>query len=88
MQQTPFCYLEERRCIPALYYPFTGPERESFLKTALFLWDSVAFIVPHHGFRPHGKSREENEARDLLATTYVPTDQDKRALHEELEDFC
>ena len=46
----------------ALYYPFTGPERESFLKTALFLWDKVDFIVPYAEFRPYGNTRDSEEA--------------------------
>ncbi len=72
----------------ALYYPFTGPERESFLKTALFLWDSVDFIVPFRGFRPRGKTEEENEALEIVGRSYVPTEQDKRNAHDELSNLC
>lgn len=72
----------------ALYYPFTGPERESFLKTALFLWDSVDFIVPYDGFRPHGKTEEEDEALEVIGRSYVPTNKDKRNAHHELSNLC
>jgi len=72
----------------ALYYPFTGPERESFLKTALFLWDTVDFIVPYHGFNPHGKSKEEDEALEIIGRAYVPTENDKRNAHDELDKLC
>ena len=72
----------------ALYYPFTGPERESFLKTALFLWDSVDFIVPFRGFRPHGKTKEEVEALEIVGRSYVPTKKDKRNAHDELTNLC
>lgn len=72
----------------ALYYPFTGPERESFLKTALFLWDSVDFIVPFPDFRLHGKTKEEDEALEIVGKNYVPTEKDKRNAHDELSNLC
>ena len=72
----------------ALYYPFTGPEDDSFLKTALFLWDSVDFIVPYSDFRPYGKSPEADEALEIIGRNYVPTEEDKRNAHEELSDLC
>ena len=72
----------------ALYYPFTAPESPSFLKTALFLWDTVDFIVPFKEFRPHGRNRSEDAALELIAKPYVPTKSDQRAAHEELEVVC
>lgn len=72
----------------ALYYPFTRPNRESFLKTALFLWDSVDFIVPFTEFRPHGNSKEEEAALELIGRSYVPTNKDKKDAHKELEKIC
>ena len=72
----------------ALYYPFTRPKSELFLKTALFLWDSVDFIVPFDGFKPRGKSDEEIEALEIIGRPYVPTEKDKRNAHEELEKIC
>ena len=72
----------------ALYYPFTGPERESFLKTALFLWDNVDFIVPYAEFRPHGNTRDSEEALEIIGRNYVPTEEDKKSAHEELTDLC
>lgn len=72
----------------ALYYPFTAPERESFVKTSLFLWDTVDFIVPWHDFMPRGSSPDEAEALELIARPYVPTDSDKRNAHEEFEKIC
>lgn len=72
----------------ALYYPFTGPESESFLKTALFLWDSVDFIVPHHEFHPYGKSADEQKALEIIGQNYVPTAQDQKNAHEELAKLC
>lgn len=72
----------------ALYYPFTGPERESFVKTSLFLWDTVDFIVPFHDFMPRGRSRDETEALEIIARPYVPTNADKKNAHEEFEKIC
>ncbi len=72
----------------ALYYPFTGPEQESFLKTALFMWDNVDFIVPYDGFRPSGNTRDSEEALEIIGRSYVPTDDDRKNTHEELKDFC
>lgn len=72
----------------ALYYPFTGPERESFMKTALFLWDTVDFIVPHADFYPFGRSRDTEEALEIIGRNYVPTEEDKKNAHEELKDIC
>lgn len=72
----------------ALYYPFTHPEHEAFLKTALFLWDSVDFIVPYDGFRPSGKTEQEDEALEIVGRSYVPTEKDKRATHDELTNLC
>jgi len=72
----------------ALYYPFTDPKKESFLKTSLFLWDSVDFIVPYAEFQPYGNTRDSEEALELIGKNYVPTEEDKRKVHEELKDIC
>ena len=72
----------------ALYYPFTGPEHESFLKTALFLWDTVDFIVPYQEFHPYGKTRDSEEALEIIGRNYIPTEEDKKNAHEELKDLC
>ena len=72
----------------ALYYPFTDPKRESFLKTALFLWDNVHFIVPYRDFRPHGNTDASTEALEIIGRNYVPTEKDQKNAHEELEDLC
>ena len=72
----------------ALYFPFTKPESRSFLKTALFLWDSVDFIVPYRDFRPYVETKEEAEAIEIVGRNYVPTEKDKLAVHEELTDIC
>jgi hypothetical protein len=72
----------------ALYYPFTGPKRELFLKTSLFLWDTLDFIVPWKEFRPYTEIPHGNEALEIVGQSYVPTVEDKKRLHEELVDVC
>ena len=72
----------------ALYYPFTSPNQRGFLKTALFLWDSVDFIVPYREFRPYGRSKEEQAALEIIGRPYVPTPSDRRNAHDELERLC
>lgn len=72
----------------ALYYPFTGPKTEQFLKTSMFLWDKVDFIVPFKDFHPHSDIPLGKEAMEIIAQDYVPTDEDKERLHEELLDVC
>ena len=71
----------------SLYYPFTQPSR-GYLKTALFLWDTMDVIVPYKGFSLQGRTNEETEAIQIVGRTYVPTDQNKRDAHEELESLC
>ena len=72
----------------ALYYPFTDPKRESFLKTALFLWDSVDFILPYNEFHHYGITSDSEEALELIGKNYIPTEEDKKKAHEELKDIC
>lgn len=72
----------------ALYYPFTEFKNPNFLKTSLFLWDSVDVIVPYSGFRPHGRNSSEERALELIVNPHVPTEQNKEAAHKELEDIC
>src|SRR4051795_13441065 len=72
----------------ALYYPFTGPKNEQFLKTSMFLWDTLDFIVPWGGFRPHTNIPQGEEALEIIGQTYVPTVEDKQRLHDELMDVC
>lgn len=72
----------------ALYYPFTGPKSSTFLKSALFLWDTVDFIVPSIGYNITGPTLDSAEAIEIIGNNYVPTEQDKRETHEELADIC
>lgn len=72
----------------ALYYPFTGPEQQSFLKTALFLWDSVDFIVPYRQFHRYGHDTDVSEALEVIGREYIPTKKDQRDVHDELQKIC
>ena len=57
----------------ALYYPFTGPKSELFLKTSMFLWDTLDSIVPWKEFRAHSIIPHGNEAIEIIGQNYVPT---------------
>lgn len=54
----------------ALYYPFTGPKSEQFLKTSMFLWDTLDFIVPWDAFRPYTDVLYGNEALEIIGRPY------------------
>ncbi len=73
----------------AIYFPFTEPRHHAlFLKNALFLWDSVDFVVPWRDFSSSYPDKETAEAFEMIGRNYVPTDDDKRRIHDELMDFC
>ena len=44
--------------------------------------------MPYHSFRPRGKSKEQDEALEIVGRAYVPTDTDKRNTHDELNKLC
>lgn len=72
----------------AFYYPFTAPKHSSFFKTALFLWDSVDFIVPYRSFRPDGLNQDQAAAWEIISNRYVPTMGDQERAHEEFVKIC
>lgn len=67
----------------ALYYPHTSVQSSGILKTALLLWDNLECITPgDRAFRRRRfKSRQYNEAHDLLVVDHAPTVQEKRRAH-------
>jgi hypothetical protein len=57
----------------ALYYPHTSTKDVDLLKTALFLWDRLDFIVPHKTHRLHSDDRYTHKRRwSSLATPSSP----------------
>jgi hypothetical protein len=71
----------------ALYYPHTQTKDESLLKASLFLWDSLEFIVPYDGYMFRGNNREVAEALEVIGKPLLPSEQDKKAAHEEVVDI-
>src|ERR1022692_1317282 len=76
----------------ALYYPHTelrerSNEGERLLKRALLLWDKLEFIVPDDDYRPHYTDRRFNEAMEIIGVRHVPNDEEKRVVHEQVEEL-
>lgn len=72
----------------ALYYPHTRIKSEGLLKTALLLWDNLEYIVPHHGYGAQYPNKGMEEAIELIGKPRLPSDENKRELHELVEDFA
>jgi hypothetical protein len=71
----------------ALYYPHTEIQSEALLRSALLTWDTLEFIAPYRGFRPHYQDRHMAEAMELIGTPRAPSDADRREVHELLADL-
>lgn len=72
----------------ALYYPHSRVMRGSLWKTALLLWDKLHTIVPYEGYRPDYQDPLISEAYELMGVDHCPNDQEKRLVHEFVEDFA
>jgi hypothetical protein len=53
----------------------------------LLLWDELHVIVPENGFKVSYTSTTEEKAMDLVGRYRAPTDAEKAAAHELIEDF-
>jgi hypothetical protein len=81
--------------LSALYYPHTKAQDPSLLKTALLLWDQLEFIVPYDGFelseprpnQPKADDEHVGTAYKLIARPHVPSDDEKRLVHEQVEEL-
>jgi hypothetical protein len=73
----------------ALYYPHTAIRSPALLKTALLLWDDVTYIVPEKGWqhRHAFKDKALNEATELITKYRVPSLEEKRAAHRDVDEF-
>lgn len=72
----------------ALYYPHTKIQSEGLLKTALLLWDRLEFIVPSPNHKPHYTNKQVSEAIELIGVQRHPSEEEKRELHAQIEDFA
>lgn len=73
----------------ALYYPHTEIASEVILKNALLLWDNIETIVPFTGWsslKPGG-TKLRREAMELVVEPRVPSDTERQAAHQTLEEF-
>jgi hypothetical protein len=70
--------------LTALYYPHTRFENEQLVKTALVLFDEVEWIAPDEYFRPQYKNPICADAMDVIGRRYVPSDEEKKLVHEEV----
>ena len=75
--------------LSGLYFPHTKVRAPLILKTALLLWDEIQFIIPHEEFkwRPENENKLVSEAYDLIGNPHVPTDAEKRQVHEQVEEI-
>jgi hypothetical protein len=55
---------------------------------SLLLWDRVQIMVPWDGFRPDYTDRDHARALELIGTHRAPTDDEKKQVHELIEDFA
>ncbi len=69
----------------ALYYPHAGITNENIIKTGLLLWDKLEYIVPYSGYRPESQTAEIESALELISKPYIPSDEEKRLVHKEVE---
>ena len=67
----------------ALYYPDATIQSKGLLKNSLLLWDNVECIIPtSRGFtRPTIKSKQYEEAYELLVSEHSPTSDEQRRAH-------
>ena len=72
----------------ALYYPHTEIRSMSLLKSALMLWDEIQVITPFPGYRPHYDNAQAAEAWELIGRCHPPSGEEKKQVHELVEDFA
>ncbi len=78
----------------ALYFPHIHVQTDRMMKTALLLWDQVEVITPWPGFRISydelgynaEETRDLEHAHRLINREHVPSDDEKRAAHDALQN--
>ena len=71
----------------AIYYPSIRCTDRGLIASALFLWDSLLFIVPHKGMTGSTGDKEVDEALELVGTDLVPSDEAKREATREIRQL-
>lgn len=60
---------------------------QRLLKRALLLWDELHFIVPYENFTGIYSDRNVAEAVELIGKRRVPSDEEKKEAHEQIEEI-
>jgi hypothetical protein len=68
----------------AIYYPTIRCTDRGLIASALFLWDSLSFIVPHKGMAGSTGDEEVDEALELVGRELVPSGEAKREATSEI----
>lgn len=72
----------------AFYYPHSSVEHEGVLKTALLLWDDLAYIIPYPGFRRLSSNPVADEAVELIGVAVTPTNDERRRAHNRIMELA
>lgn len=72
----------------AFYYPYTSLHSEDLIRTSLLLWDRVHIMVPWEGFHADYRNRDHARALELVGVHHVPSIEEKKQVHEFVEDFA
>tara|TARA_R110002072_G_scaffold101703_1_gene224022 strand:+ start:31253 stop:32251 length:999 start_codon:yes stop_codon:yes gene_type:complete len=71
----------------AIYYPSMQCKDRSLLASALFLWDSLSFIVPHEGMMGHSGHQDIDEALEIIGRELVPSSHAKEEAANEIRQL-
>lgn len=71
----------------AIYYPSIRCRDRGLLASALFLWDSLSFIVPHQDMAGTTGDRETDEAIELVGKDLVPSEHAKKEAAQEIRNL-
>lgn len=71
----------------ALYFPHTEVRDPNLLRTALFMWDALEFIVPYAGYKPHYYDNTMAEAIELIGSGRTVTENEQVRAHDIVEEL-
>jgi len=71
----------------AIYYPSMQCKDRGLLASALFLWDSLSFIVPHEGMMGRSVHRDIDEALEIVGRELVPSTHAKEEAAKEIRQL-
>ncbi len=71
----------------AIYYPSICCTNRGLLSSALFLWDSLSFIVPHKNMAGSTGDEEVDEALELVGKELIPSSRAKQEATKEIRQL-